>query len=75
MTGGTAPRAPLVVILFLCFVPYIMPRHTQHIELPDSAIGSRHTLRVHTYAPVLTTATKKAYFQVSLHADELPGLK
>lgn len=52
---------------------YCMPRTTQNIALPSSTIGTRQYLIVHNYAPDYKQATKKAYIQASLHADELPG--
>ena len=52
---------------------YCMSRTSQSIPLPSTSIGTRHNLLVHNYGPVSTSATKKAYIQASLHADELPG--
>lgn len=52
---------------------YCMPRTVQSITLPSSSIGTRHNLVIHSYGPDSTQATKRAYIQASLHADELPG--
>ena len=52
---------------------HCMPRTTQNIAIPSSTIGTRQYIIVHNYAPNHTQATKKAYIQASLHADELPG--
>ena len=49
-----------------------MPTTINRIELPSPAPGTQRTLRVHRYGT--PGARPKAYFQATLHADEIPGL-
>jgi len=48
-----------------------MSLRIETIDLAPSGIGTRHQLTVHRFGP--PTATRKAYLQASLHANELPG--
>jgi len=65
-------------LLVSCVCVVTALRHVDRIELPTSSIGTRRHLLVYSYTsatpPVDATATKRAYLQASLHADELPGM-
>jgi len=47
-------------------------RRTERIVLPQSGIGTQHSVLFHHYGP--PDAPASCYIQASLHADELPGL-
>jgi hypothetical protein len=52
-----------------------MPRRSEHIEIPSNSIGIRRGITVHHYGERSPYASKHAYIQASLHADEIPGLR